>query len=69
MKRQFLLAFQLKQTDNALTVSRLALLEEAAVRLMGKGHLAARLPGEDDLVIPQVRILKNREDRTYCPKQ
>jgi S-DNA-T family DNA segregation ATPase FtsK/SpoIIIE len=37
--------------------SRIALLEDGAERLLGKGHLAARLQGEDDLVIAQVPIL------------
>jgi S-DNA-T family DNA segregation ATPase FtsK/SpoIIIE len=37
--------------------SRIALLEEGAERLLGKGHLAARLQGEDELVIAQVPIL------------
>lgn len=41
--------------------SRIALLEEGAERLLGKGHLAARLQGEDDLVITQVPILKTEE--------
>jgi S-DNA-T family DNA segregation ATPase FtsK/SpoIIIE len=41
--------------------SRIALLEEGAERLLGKGHLAARLQGEDDLVIAQVPILKTEE--------
>ncbi|MGA7792404.1 MAG: FtsK/SpoIIIE domain-containing protein [Candidatus Acidiferrales bacterium] len=41
--------------------SRIALLEEGAERLLGKGHLAARLQGEDDLVIAQVPILATHE--------
>lgn len=41
--------------------SRIALLEEGAERLLGKGHLAARLQGEDGLVIAQVPILKTEE--------
>ena len=40
--------------------SRIALLE-GAERLLGKGHLAARLQGEDDLAIAQVPMLKNEE--------
>lgn len=41
--------------------SRIALGEEGAERLLGKGHLAARLQGEDDLVIAQVPILRPEE--------
>jgi S-DNA-T family DNA segregation ATPase FtsK/SpoIIIE len=37
--------------------SRISLGEEGAERLLGKGHLAARLPGEDDVLIAQVPIL------------
>ncbi len=37
--------------------SRISLGEEGAERLLGKGHLAARLQGEDDIVIAQVPIL------------
>jgi S-DNA-T family DNA segregation ATPase FtsK/SpoIIIE len=41
--------------------SRISLGEEGAERLLGKGHLAARLQGEDDVVIAQVPILPAEE--------
>ena len=37
--------------------SEIALGEKGAERLLGKGHLAAKLQGEDDLVIAQVPII------------
>ena len=37
--------------------SEIALNEKGAERLLGKGHLAAKLQGEDDLVIAQVPII------------
>lgn len=41
--------------------SRISLGEEGAERLLGKGHLAARLQGEDDIVVAQVPILDPAE--------
>jgi S-DNA-T family DNA segregation ATPase FtsK/SpoIIIE len=41
--------------------SRIALGEEGAERLLGRGHLAARLPDEDRLVLAQVPILRPDE--------
>jgi S-DNA-T family DNA segregation ATPase FtsK/SpoIIIE len=41
--------------------SRISLGEEGAERLLGKGHLAARLQGEDDIVVAQVPILESSE--------
>ncbi|NOS76981.1 MAG: DNA translocase FtsK [Nitrospira sp.] len=37
--------------------SEIALGEKGAERLLGKGHLAAKLQGEDDLIIAQVPII------------
>jgi len=37
--------------------SKIALKEEGAERLLGKGHLAARLQDEDDVVLAQVPML------------
>lgn len=39
--------------------SEIALGEKGAERLLGKGHLAARLEGEDQIIIAQVPILRS----------
>jgi S-DNA-T family DNA segregation ATPase FtsK/SpoIIIE len=41
--------------------SRIALGEEGAERLLGLGHLAARLPDEDRTILAQVPILRTEE--------
>jgi DNA segregation ATPase FtsK/SpoIIIE, S-DNA-T family len=41
--------------------SMIALGEEGAERLLGRGHLAARLQGEDNITIAQVPILSQPE--------
>jgi S-DNA-T family DNA segregation ATPase FtsK/SpoIIIE len=41
--------------------SRIALGEEGAERLLGRGHLAARLPDEDRIILAQVPILRPEE--------
>jgi len=41
--------------------SKIALGQEGAERLLGKGHLAVRFPGEDRIVLAQVPILRPEE--------
>lgn len=41
--------------------SEIALGEKGAERLLGKGHLAAKLVGEDNLIIAQVPFIKPEE--------
>src|SRR4029450_2288551 len=41
--------------------SHIALGEEGAERLLGKGHLAARLQGEDNIILAQVPMLPPEE--------
>jgi S-DNA-T family DNA segregation ATPase FtsK/SpoIIIE len=43
--------------------SKIALGEEGADRLLGKGHLAARLPSEDRVILAQVPILTPEQIR------
>ena len=43
--------------------SKIALGEEGAERLLGKGHLAARLPSEDRIILAQVPILTPEQIR------
>jgi len=43
--------------------SKIALGEEGAERLLGKGHLAARLSNEDRIILAQVPILSSEEIR------
>ncbi len=43
--------------------SKLALGEEGSERLLGKGHLAARLPSEDRVILAQVPILAPEQIR------
>ena len=44
--------------------SKIALGDEGAERLLGKGHLAARLPNEDRIILAQVPILTPEQIRT-----
>jgi S-DNA-T family DNA segregation ATPase FtsK/SpoIIIE len=41
--------------------SKIALGEEGAERLLGKGHMAVRLPSEDRIILSQVPILRPEE--------
>ena len=43
--------------------SRIALGEEGAEELLGKGHLAARLQNEEGIIVAQVPILSPEEIR------
>jgi S-DNA-T family DNA segregation ATPase FtsK/SpoIIIE len=43
--------------------SKIALGDEGAERLLGKGHLAARLPNEDRIILAQVPILSPEQIR------
>lgn len=41
--------------------SEIALTEKGAEKLLGKGHLAAKLEGEDKIITAQVPFIKSEE--------
>jgi S-DNA-T family DNA segregation ATPase FtsK/SpoIIIE len=47
--------------------SKMSLGEEGAERLLGKGHLAARLQGQDRVIFAQVPILTPEQMREIVP--